>query len=78
MNLILCYHQKQNNWLKIWSEDLNMEKYVKEHKPKSNQNTTKKSDFANLAKKLTKEQLIELETFDEIKEWFEKIKEFME
>jgi predicted ATP-dependent endonuclease of OLD family len=69
------YHQKEENWLKIWSEELDIPKYVK--KNKTNTNKAEKKDLVNLSKKLTKDYLIELDAYDEIKSWFEKIKELM-
>jgi hypothetical protein len=36
---------------------------------------SKKHLAIELSKKLTKKHLVELEAFDEIKDWFEKIKE---
>lgn len=70
------YHQGNDNWLKDWSETINIEKYVKENK--TNQEHTKKSSFAELSRNLTKEHLIELEAFEEIESWFNKIKELAE
>ena len=70
------YHLGEKDWLKKWSEEIIMEKYVKENK--KNSKTAKKADFANLSKKITKEHLIELEAFNEIKKWFEKIRELSE
>jgi AAA15 family ATPase/GTPase len=70
------YHQGNDNWLRDWSETINIEKYVKENK--TNQEFTKKSSFAELSRNLTKEHLIELEAFEEIESWFNKIKELAE
>ena len=70
------YHDGDDNWLQTWSETINIEKYVKENK--TNQEHTKKGNFAELSRNLTKEHLIELEAFDEMKGWFNKIKELAE
>lgn len=67
------YHTQSENWIETWSNLINMEKYVKENK--TNQEHTKKGNFSELSKQITKQHLAELEAFDEIKEWFEKIKE---
>lgn len=70
------YHTGNVDWLEVWSNQLNMERYVKDNK--TNQEHTKKGIFAELSKKITKTHLEELEAFEEIKEWTKKIKELSE
>ena len=67
------YHLEENDWLNRWSKVENLPNYVKQHK--TNNNKALKNKMPELSKKLTKEHLVELEAFDEIKSWFEKIRE---
>ena len=77
-----CYHIGDVNWLENWSkEDLSSLIKSKADKtnptiePISSKRMAKKHLATELSKQLTKEYLEELEAFDEIKSWFEKIKE---
>jgi len=67
------YHLKEADWLNRWSNIENLPNYIKNNK--TNQNKALKNQMPDLSKKLTKEHLVELEAFDEIKSWFEKIEE---
>ena len=67
------YHLKEADWLNRWSNIENLPNYIKNNK--TNQNKALKNQMPDLSKKLTKEHLVELEAFDEIKKWFEKIEE---
>ena len=53
----------------------NADKTNKDIEPISSARTSKKYIATELSKQLTKEMLEELDAFDEIKGWFEKIKE---
>jgi len=70
------YHLEEDNWLNRWSNRENLPNYVKQNK--TNNNKALKNQIPELSKKLTKEHLDELEAFEEIKSWFEKIKELSE
>jgi len=80
-----CFHDGVENWLETWSKsDLsvfinnNTDKSDPNIEPISSKRMSKKHLCIELSKKLTKEHLIELEAFDEIKGWFEKIRELSE
>ena len=77
-----CFHNKSYGWLKEWNSlDLpnfinqNADKTNKDIEPISSARTSKKYIATELSKQLTREMLEELDAFDEIKGWFEKIKE---
>lgn len=70
------YHTGDPDWLDRWSNKENLPDYVKNNK--TNNNEALKKQIHKLSHKLTKEHLVELEAFEEIKSWFEKIKELSE
>jgi len=80
-----CYHNGSENWLESWSKS-NIPYFINNNTDKSNPDIecisstrmSKKHLSTELSKNLTKEYLEELEAFDELKGWFEKIKELSE
>jgi putative ATP-dependent endonuclease of the OLD family len=80
-----CFHKDDLDWLANWSK-INLPKFINENtdkndpqvEPISSERMSKKHLAIELSKKLTKEHLIELEAFEEIKNWFVKIKELSE
>lgn len=77
-----CFHNKDTDWIEKWSKnDLsifindNVDKSNPALEPISSKRMAKKYLATELSKQLTKEHLEELKAFDEIKSWFEKIKE---
>jgi putative ATP-dependent endonuclease of the OLD family len=80
-----CFHKNDQQWLANWSK-INLPKFINENtdkndsqiEPISSERMSKKYLAIELSKKLTKEHLIELEAFEEIKNWFVKIKELSE
>ena len=80
-----CFHDGIENWLERWSKnDLstfineNTDKMDSSIEPISSKRMSKKHLAIELSKNLTKKHLVELEAFEEIKSWFEKIKELSE
>nr|WP_314068971.1 ATP-binding protein [uncultured Campylobacter sp.] len=79
-----CFHNKSDGWLEEWNSlDLsnfinqNVDKTNKDIEPISSPRTSKKYIATELSKQLAKEMLEELDAFDEIKGWFEKIAELI-
>ena len=77
-----CFHLEDENWLLNWSKN-DLPSYINQNADKSNpsiepissKRMSKKHLSTELSKLLTKEHLVELEAFDEIKSWFDKIAE---
>jgi len=77
-----CFHKEDEDWLLNWSGN-DLPSYINQHadkhnpriEPISSKRMSKKHLSTELSKSLTKEHLVELEAFDEIKSWFEKIAE---
>ena len=77
-----CFHLEDENWLTNWSKN-DLPSYINQNayknnpsiEPISSKRMSKKHLSTELSKSLTKEYLVELEAFDEIKSWFEKIAE---
>ena len=77
-----CFHLEDENWLTNWSKN-DLPSYINQNADKNNpsiepissKRMSKKHLSTELSKSLTKEYLVELEAFDEIKSWFEKIAE---
>ncbi|MBR4840452.1 MAG: ATP-binding protein [Paludibacteraceae bacterium] len=66
-----------------WDDDINQNEFdfpsfVKNHIPKLTENAVKNIINGSVAKKLTKEHLEEINAWEEVKGWFEKLKELYE
>ncbi len=79
------FHSGDSDWLDKWSkEDIpnfinsNSDKSNPTIEPISSKRMSKKHLATELSKRLTKQHLEELQAFDEIKSWFEKIKELVQ
>ncbi|MDD2358644.1 MAG: AAA family ATPase [Thiovulaceae bacterium] len=77
-----CYHRSEADWLSKW--DINdVAKFINKNADKSNsiiepissERMAKKHLSSELSKNMTQEYLQDLEAFDEIEEWFNKINE---
>jgi len=81
-NIETCFHTGNLEWLNNWSKN-DLSSFINENADKNNpiieaissKRMSKKHLATELSKKLTKKHLEELEAFDEIKKWFEKINE---
>lgn len=79
------YHRGEENWLNKWTLknlpdfiNANTDKNNLSIEPISSKRMSKKHLTEELSKKMTKNYLDELESFEEISEWFHKVKELSE